>query len=61
MINVYSDDDLKENFINENFVEFVIWLYEQIKDKPEIKKLRDQYFEHYYNIFMEYAEENYEE
>lgn len=60
MSNVYSDDELKENFINEDFHEFAIWLYEKIKDKPEIKKLRDQYIDEYYNYFMDYVEENYE-
>ena len=60
MSNVYEDDDVREDFINEDFHEFAIWLYEQIKDKPEIKKLRDQYIEQYYNYFMDYVEDNYE-
>lgn len=38
-----KDDNAKEDFINDNFLGFVLWLYDQIKDKPEIKKLRDQY------------------
>lgn len=60
MINVYSDDGVREDFINEDFNDFAEWLYEEIKDKPEIKKLRDRYIEQYHNYFMEYIAENYE-
>lgn len=60
MFNPYEDDDVREDFINEDFHDFAEWLYEEIKDRPEIKKLRDQYIEQYHNYFMEYVEENYE-
>ena len=60
MVNAYEDDDVREDFINEDFHEFAIWLYEHIKYKPEIKKLRDQYIDEYYTYFMDYVEENYD-
>ena len=60
MFNPYEDDDVREDFINEDLPHFTEWIYEQIKDKPENKKLRDQYIEEYYNYFMEYVEENYD-